>query len=70
MRLLTTAARELFGLFVGDLSHTLSVLAWVALIFLLARALGSPAWLGPLLFVGLAGILLENVLRAAARGRQ
>lgn len=70
MRALRAAAKEVLGLFVGDLSHTLAMLAWVALIAVLARTWGPAVWLAPLLFLGLAAILLENVLRAASRARR
>jgi len=70
MRLLLAALRELLGLFVGDPFLTLAMLAWVALVALLARAVGPAGWVGLLLFAGLAAILIENVLRAASRGRK
>lgn len=64
MRVIRAVARELLSLFVGDLSHTLAILAWVGVIALLAYTVGPAAWLGPLLFLGLAAILIENVGRA------
>jgi hypothetical protein len=67
MHLLRAWGRELLGLFVGDGSHAMAIVAWIGLIAVLARALGSPAWLGPLLFLGLAVILIENVGRARPR---
>jgi hypothetical protein len=69
MRLLCAAVKEIWGLFVGDGSHAVAMLVWVALIALLARLLGSPAWLGPLLFLGLTVILIENVGRAHPRNK-
>lgn len=67
MNALRAAGRELWGLFVGDLSHTVAILVWVAAVAILARALGHGAWLGPVWFIGLAVILVENVGRAARR---
>lgn len=75
MRFLRAAATELLGLFIGDRSHTVALLLWVGVVALLARMLGPEVWLGPLLFLGLAAILIENVGRVrpsagrSARGK-
>jgi hypothetical protein len=69
MAFLAAVLKELFGLFVDDGSLALALLAWVALCALLAATgLAPPALLGPLLFVGLAVVMIENVLRRARKG--
>jgi len=65
VKTLLSAIREVWGFFVGDLSHALAILAWVAVVAILAHSLRHEAWLGPVLFLGLAVILIENVRRAA-----
>jgi hypothetical protein len=70
VRVLRAVTRELLGFFVGDLSLCLALLAWVALVALLARTLGPATWQALLLFVGLAGILIENVSRASDGARR
>jgi hypothetical protein len=65
VKTLLAAVREVWGFFVGDLSHALAILVWVAVVAVLARSVGHHAWLGPALFLGLAVILIENVRRAA-----
>jgi hypothetical protein len=70
MRVLRAAARELLGFFVGDLSLTLAMLAWIALIALLAHTVGPATWQALLLFLGLAGILMENISRASDRAKR
>jgi hypothetical protein len=58
---------ELVGLFVDDGFLALALIVWCAAIAL-ARALFQAPWLGPLLLIGCALILLLTVLRAARRG--
>jgi hypothetical protein len=65
MKTLLATVREVWRFFVGDLSHALAILAWVMVVALLARGARHDAWLGPVLFFGLAVILIENVRRAA-----
>lgn len=66
MSLLTTIAKEVFGLFVDDGSLALAILAWVAICAALFKAEALPPGLdGGLLFAGLVAILVENVLRRA-----
>ena len=66
---LTTAARELAGLFVDDGSLALLALVWLAACGLALRWLGlDPAWAGALLFAGLALALVTSALRAARGG--
>jgi hypothetical protein len=67
MKTLITALREVYGLFVEDASYTLALLIWLLLVaFVLPHLLG-PKFLAPILFAGLALILLENVARSARK---
>ncbi len=60
---------ELWGLFVEDASYTVAILVWVALIgFGRSRLPGSAPWAGPILFVGLALVLIENIARTSRKG--
>lgn len=70
MKTLLAAAKEVWRFFVGDLSHALAILAWVAVVAILARTVGHNVWLGPVLFLGLAVMLVENVSRAARRANR
>jgi hypothetical protein len=70
VKTLFAAVREVWGLFVGDLSHAIAILAWVAVVAILTRSHGHGAWLGPVLFLGLAVILIENVCRAARSAKK
>ena len=63
-------ARELLGLFVDDGSDAVAILLWLAAMWLLARHLGLPSALAPvLLFGGLVVILLTSAWRRARKGR-
>ncbi|MDQ6924837.1 MAG: hypothetical protein M3154_01190 [Candidatus Eremiobacteraeota bacterium] len=66
MNALATAIREVWGLFVEDASLTIGILACLALaVFVLPRVIHGADWRGPVLFVTLAVVLLENVYRSA-----
>lgn len=71
MRLLPSLKRvaaEIFGLFVDDGSFALTILAWLAVVALVLTRLDiSRAWLGVILFGGLAVILVESAIRGARR---
>jgi hypothetical protein len=60
-----SVAREVYGLFVDDGSFAVAILVWVAFA---GVALPHGRWAGPVLFAGLAAILVKSVLRFA-RGR-
>ena len=60
-----SVAREVYGLFVDDGSFAVAILVWVAVA---GVALPHAGWAGPVLFAGLAAILVKSVLRFA-RGR-
>ena len=68
MRWIGTVLREIFGLFVDDGSFAVAILVWLAIMWLVLPHLAVPAvWGGPVLFVGLALILLESATRRARR---
>lgn len=66
MRWMRTALRELVGLFVDDGSLALATLIWLAIAWLALGRFGlTTGWAGPVLFLGLALILIESALRRA-----
>ena len=68
MKWIVNAARELIGLFIDDGSLAVAVLVWVAITVLAFPALPvDGGWLAIALFIGLAVILVENLLRTARR---
>ena len=59
-------ARKVFGLFVDDGSLALSILVWIFALHVVAPIASiEQTWAALVLFLGCAGILLENVLRAS-----
>jgi hypothetical protein len=69
MRLLQSIAREIAGLFVDDGSLAVALLVWMVGGTIALRWLHVGHWGGPVLAVGLAAVLLENVLRSSRRSR-
>lgn len=70
MSWLRTIVTEVWGLFVDDGAFALATLTWLGLMWLVVPRIGLPsAWAALLLFVGLAGILVESVLRYSRRRR-
>jgi hypothetical protein len=68
MKALVTALKEIYGLFVEDGSLAVAILVWAMIaVLLFPRIPGSGEWRGPLFFIGLALLLVENVRRAAHR---
>ena len=68
MRWLTTIATEGFGLLVDDGRLALLIVIWLLLAWLALPRLGAGAAVsGLILFAGLAAILLESVMRRAAK---
>jgi len=65
MHALTTTFKELVSLFVDDGTLAVTILIWVAFYGLLLRLLPMGSWEGPILFIGLAVILIENTRRGA-----
>lgn len=63
MEIVRVIFKEIFGLFVDDGSLAYAILALVAALALLMHFGLAPVLAGPILFVGLAAILVENVLR-------
>ena len=70
MRWLKSIAREVIGLFVDDGSFAIAILAWLALAVVMLPRAGLPTRVaGPVLFAGLAAILVASVLRYGRRRR-
>lgn len=68
MNALTTALREVWGLFVEDASFTVGILVCLALaIFAFPNVVSAMDWRGPLFFLLLAIVLLENIYRSARK---
>jgi hypothetical protein len=68
MRAFVAALGQVWGLFVEDASFTAGILGCVAVAaFVLPHTGLQPVWRGPALFLGLGGVLLENVVRSARR---
>lgn len=58
--------RELVGLFVDDGAFAVAIVVWIGVAGLVLTRLPG-GWQGPLVFVGLAGILAWSCLRAMRR---
>ena len=68
MNWLRSVVREVFGLFVDDGSFAAAILVWLLLaVFVLPRLAPAAHWTGPVLFAGLAVILIESALRFSRR---
>jgi hypothetical protein len=68
MNALKMAWEEFIGLFIDDGSLAVAIVVWVALVgFLFPHLPRSSQWGASLLFVGLAAILVENILRRARK---
>jgi hypothetical protein len=66
MKVLITAAQEVYGLFVEDGSYAIAIIVWLAIAALVfPHVSATGAWRGPLLFAGMIVILLESVVREA-----
>jgi len=64
------SARELWGLFVEDASFTIGILGAVMIAAIFGPRLELPeAWRGPVLFLLVLVVLLENVARSARLAR-
>lgn len=65
MKAVLAGLRELWGLFVEDASFTIGILICIGFAaFGLPRVVG-PQWRGPIFFLSLALVLLENCRRSA-----
>jgi hypothetical protein len=68
MRSVVPATRHLIGLFIDDGGFAAAILLWVIVNVLLPDWIGlAMLWRGPLLFAGLALLLVWTCLRQAAR---
>ena len=71
MRWLKSILREVVGLFVDDGSFAIAILVWLVLaVVALPHVTARTHWTGPILFVGLALVLVESVLRFSRRRRK
>ncbi len=71
MSWIRTVLREVWGLFVDDGSFALGIVVWlVAALAGRYWLVGPRVWVGPMLALGLAAILMENVARSARRKRK
>ncbi len=68
MQTLSKILQELASLFVDDRMLAATILIWIAFCGLMLRLLPMGAWQGPILFFGLAAILVANA-RCGARFR-
>ena len=64
MNVVTTALKELYGLFVEDGAYAVAILVWIALSLALLRYI-EPSVRGVVLFAGFAAIVIAGVLRGA-----
>ncbi len=68
MRLLKRIFDEALGLFVDDGAYAASIIVWLIGMAVLVRfTVFGPVVAGPLLFVGLAAILVQGALRKARK---
>ncbi|MDB6093908.1 MAG: hypothetical protein JWM32_1470 [Verrucomicrobia bacterium] len=70
MKILIGILREILGLFVEDLGYSIVIGLWVGFVAaFLSRGQVSLSWRGPVLFLGVVLVLLENVTRSLRRGK-
>ncbi len=68
MNWLRTIVTETFGLFVDDGAFAVAILAWLIVTGLVLPSVGTGAAVkGPILFAGLAAILIESATRRARK---
>lgn len=68
MKRLATIAREAIGLFVDDVPLAAAAAAWLLLaVVAMSRIAGHRVWDGPVLFVGLAAVLVVTTIRRTGR---
>jgi hypothetical protein len=68
MRWIKAVTDEVFGLFVDDGSFAVAILACLLLVWLAVSRIGiASTWCAAGLFLGLAAILVESVVRRARR---
>ncbi len=68
MQWLCRILSEIYGLFVDDGRFAVAIVVWLAVFWILVSHLGLPRnFAGPMLFLGLAGILVAS---AAWQARQ
>lgn len=67
MKVLSGILSEIWGLFVEDGSYAVAIAIWLAIVGFGLSRLPINGFKGPLLFTGLALVLIENVRRTAAK---
>ncbi len=67
MQALIKISQQFVALFVDDGRLAASILIWIALCALLVRLVPAGMWQGPVLFIGLALILIASALQGAQR---
>lgn len=68
MNKLAAILRKLFAMFLDDRNFALAIIAWVFAYWLTVPSwVVSPLWQAVILFAGLAGILVDSVLRQARK---
>jgi membrane protein implicated in regulation of membrane protease activity len=67
MKVILNIVKELWGLFVDDQSYALAILVWVGISAFAIQLAPVTLWAGPLLFIGLGLVLLENVVRSVRK---
>lgn len=71
MRILVKILAELWGLFVEDGSFAAATVVWLAIVWFGVSRYAPNEWKGGFLFLGIAGVILENVWRTAkAKAKQ
>ena len=66
MQTLLRIGRKLIGLFIDSGSLAATVLGWIVVCGVpVSQLLPNSAWQGPILFIGVALILVESALRGA-----
>lgn len=61
----SSAWREIVGLFVEDWRFALVIAVWVIVAIFALPLLLPSVWRGPVFFLGVLGILIDNVLRSS-----
>jgi hypothetical protein len=65
MNAIRAACRELIGLFVEDWPFALALSVWVSVAVFALPHLLPAVWRGPVFFLGVVGILIDNVMRSS-----
>lgn len=69
MKVLLGILEEIWGLFVEDGSYAVAIVVWLLIVWFGIAKLSAENLKGPLMFAGLAAIMIENVRRSARAKR-